>query len=876
MKETLLNLLFIISKVPLMSHLIRFMYWVNVSLAIFLLKRNKSNEGIFIKGGYARGDFELIVSDIDLVVINKNKHHSSWIKTLCPLVKDIDVYSHEEFEERLRYGSLKYSDKEYWIARKGEMPDLDYLFHPQKIKDDLIQEVYFYYEWIFENFKKGKLNSYRKACLTRNLRKVRSSILSIVNDGELSALANQVETKNFKSKGEFVKAFVELISLLPIIEEEMEPDQYIKDNFNFSEELPNVFEKIYLNQRLFKLFNSCGALNTFTIYKNAMDEKNPIQKHLKILSYKLKILDGKTNHIHRDLADIQLLERIAQAKDVLDQLEIFNFKELPAQKVVYITASWGNDYLNRLYETHQANLNTLGNQMLYYHVTLGGDRKFLKSMRTICTIRVEPNEEYKGLWHKESLFNLAINFLENAQISIFSDIDAVIRESDWLIKLKDELINKSEVIQPFSTFKDEKTGEITFSSIAALDKKEDVFFAPGLMWAFNQSGLKKLGQFYDFFHDGSNDGILFKEVTKTHIGMVENFDWINKNIESYITGDHFKYSFIDYELLHISHPQPKHYINMIVFFNLILPLLSEAIEKSDTGLWKWKNDVDKDLKLLFTQFRADRGYASQKFLNSVKKKIKSLLTTKIQPCTLYLNDHKNIYSESAPGSLSMFVGVNVKGMSFYACALDGNLETSVIHHLDKFEKDKTYSLSFIIESEQDLEQNLVLKLKQSHLDNVIFNFKKLTNNLWYTTINFFAWQDFPEPILDFSLKSLPVALVKFNHYQIEAVPENKPWEWFTESKSEVKEVSKQHSLEINASFAPNWYKVVIKIDGDISKYQVSVKDSHQTNVLLPRHQDPANDYMTFYFKSIVTVESIIFDLEFDQASSYVHDVVIYH
>ena len=873
MREKIILILYYTAKIPLLSLVFKYIYFFNKILALYLLKKNKEIESIFLKGGYARGDYELIVSDIDFAIISEKDINTSFIKKICFLVKDIDIYKKEEFQLRLKFGSLKYVNTNEWICYKGELPNCEYFFNPHKLKKDLIDEVYFYYEWIFENLSCEKLNGYRRACLLRNAKRVKALISQIINEGGAKAQLNEIDLKVAKNKKDFVEIFVKMLSFIPFEGKNYELDEYTKENFQFGK---IDGQKIFLNTHLYNLFRSSGSLNTYDIYQEALESDSSILKNLYIIRYVLRILDGKTNHIHRDLTDIQLIERFDSAKKSMLLLSTFNYNLDHQSRPVFITASWGNDYLNRLYETHQKNIKVLGNQVCYFHISLGGDPIFLKNIKTLTTIRVEEDDCFKGLWHKESLFNLALEFIDNAKVYIFSDIDAVISSIDWLDKVNMKISEGIEALQPFESFMDEKTKEVTYSSVAALDKKEEVFYAPGLMWAFSSSGLQKLGKLCDLFHDGSNDGVLFKEITKTHIGMVEKYDWINKKIESYISEKKFNYSYIDYQLLHISHPEPKHYINMIVFFNLILPLISDVMEVSDVGLWKWKDSVEPELKTIFSQFRRDRGYASYNFYKSLKVKIKEVLASKIQEATLYLNDQKKVLTTSKPGSVSMFVGQELKGMIFHAQALEGMLDTSFINHLNSFSRDDTYSLSFIIESLENLEDSFLLHLRQSHLDNVNFKLKKLTDNLWYTAINFYAWDDFPEPFLEFELKKLESASLKFNHYSIEKAPIDKPWDWFAEKKGEVENKAVKHHLTVEAQFAPNWYKVVIKLDGKMEKYKISVKDSHETNVLLPRYQDPANDYMTFYFKSIVTVDSITFELDFDQEYSYSHDIVIYH
>lgn len=871
MREFVLNFLFIISKVPIISTLFRFYYFLNAHMACFLLNK-KENKFIAIKGGYARGDYELITSDIDLVIVSNNFKSSSLLKILCPLVKDVDVYGEEEFLIRLKYGSLKYSDKEKWIVKKGELPKVNYLFYPAKIKIDVIEEIYFYYEWIFENAKLG-FGPYRRACMVRNLKKVRSLLPNIIQDGAKLAQINSMDLNHPDSIQKYVECFVNFINHIDI-ENECEIDDYSLSHFNIQENLPDDYDKIYLTKKMYNLFYSYGCLNTYIIYKDMTISDNKILNHLQVIRYKLKILDGKTNHIHESLSDLNLKEKIDKAQNTLKNFEVFNFSSLYHGKTVFVTASWGNDYLNRLLEAHKMNLNKFGHAIEYLHVSLGGDPAFFTDVKSVTTIRIENLMFFKGLWHKESLFNVAKDFIGDASIYIYSDIDAVIKDSNWLLKLSEELKTKN-VVQPFKTFQDEKTKEVTYSSIAALDLSEDVFYAPGLMWAFNYKGMKQLNYFYDNFHDGSNDGVLFKEISKASIGMVEDLEWISQKIEKYISHDKYEYGYLDFQIDHISHPLPKHYINMILFFNLILPLLDKEIQRSDYGLWSWKEEVDSKLQLLFAQFRKDRGYASFPFLEIFKLFQTQILTHKIEDACFYLNDDKEISLTSNKGEVSFFVGSEPSSMSLYMATINEKMTSYLQHKIKRFEKDTSYSISVMMESKSDLSEEVIINVSKLQLMDLKFNLKPLSNNLWFGTVNFYCWQEIVDPIFEIEFNLEKELEVEFTHYQFDKVP-TKEWEWFTENKNKVDEKKKKHILRIEKKFSPKWFKAVLKLDDiNVSEYKLTIIDSYGANTYLPRVQSPADDYITIFFKPTMNTDYIDIILEFDRDTDFSHDLVFF-
>tara|TARA_B100001971_G_scaffold213155_1_gene245469 strand:- start:48717 stop:51338 length:2622 start_codon:yes stop_codon:yes gene_type:complete len=873
MNEIILNTLYILSKIPLISHVFRVFYWWNALVAGLLLK-GKDNKFVAIKGGYARGDFELIVSDIDFVVVATQFKMPVLLKWFCPLVKDIDVYDEEEFELRLKYGGLKYSDFKTWKVLKGKLPDANYLYYPEKIKIDIVEEIYFYYEWVFENIKLGK-TKYRKACLLRNLKKVRSLIPNVITSGEDLAKINAVDLNNVNSLSDIVNYFKTLTGLIPC-SKRIEANEYIIENFDFNEELPTEFKKIYLNQNMLDVFFGNGAIDTYYIYKELINCENKILGHLQTLRYFFKILDGKINHVHDSVKDISLKERIQKAKDILKNFKVYNFNGLYQGKTVYITASWGNDYLNRLLEAHKLNHNVLGQAVEYVHISLGGDERFFQDVDSVTTLRVENLTMFKGLWHKESLFNLAIDFISGADSYIFADIDAVIPRASWLMDLKDSL-DKHEVIQPFKTFIDEKTKGETYSSVAALEHDEEVFYAPGLIWAFSQKGMEKIKYFYDYFHDGSNDGVLFKEVTKTKIGMIEKLDWTSKHIEDYVSDKKYLYSFLDYQLSHISHPLPKHYVNMILYFNMILPLLEKALVKTDYGLWAWRDDVDTNLQNLFAQFRKDRGYCSYAFLEALKPYLEEVLKHKTQKSIFFFDDAKNLRMQTEKGEVALFVGDEINGMTLFFANINEGQRTLYHQDLENFEKDNTYNLSFIIKTDEDISEMVKLHISKLKLMDLILSPKQINTGLWMISTNFYTWEKVESPLLEVEYLLGEKLELTIESHEVSSVQKDKDWEWFSEKKDKKENKKKKHILRIEKELTVKWYKAALILKNhSLNKYKVSIVDNRGMQIYLPRFQENASDYIDIFFKVVTNTSYIDFVIETDEETSFDYELVVFY
>ena len=288
------------------------------------LKNNPHISHVFFKGGYVDGQLVPLVSDIDIVVVCsiKDKVDLSIIYNKCAFIHEIDLLTYDELCLKLKYGSLKFSTTKNWRCIKGEIPDIDYFYHPQKVINDTIEEAYFYYEKFFENLKGLWITSYRKACIRRNLEKLRNRILFILDKDQKQKI-NQVEITQLNNRIEFIEAYLQLFDFLPNpTYREIYP--YFKTHYNFSEKY-FVKNKIYFNHRIYSLFFNNGSLDSHIHFKELSKSENRIFSFLQIITYYLKILEGKTNDIHKDDNSPELIKSVEKAIEYLNNYQVLKY-----------------------------------------------------------------------------------------------------------------------------------------------------------------------------------------------------------------------------------------------------------------------------------------------------------------------------------------------------------------------------------------------------------------------------------------------------------------------------------------------------------------------------------------------------------------------
>ena len=893
--ESILNILYLFGKNWFGRKFYRFAYWFSFNLACIYLKLLTKRDYLYLKGSYAQGSWDPIVSDLDFVVVyakdipESDLVKISFLKKFLPIVKDVDALTEESLDTRIKYGSYKNCDFDRWRCIGREYKTSSERFsYPKKNILDRLEDIYFYIEWLFINLKDSEnhLSSYRLACTKRNLFRL-LEIVEKLNPDSTSSRKIKDEIKTLSSNASALKVMYEILShinteeILDILDLNKTKEDvasllerdYYRNNFSIT----GIFEaeKICLPPKLFILFYSVGILDTYVLYEMALNSEDRILSALGVVKYCLKLEDGKFNHVHKSLGDFKLRENLKDAISLLSHLKSYNPFENTFGKNVFVTSSWGHGYLEALRKSHGLLMENCGAELIHLHVAIGGDEISFKSIENLATVQIAEDVGYEGLWHKESLFNLALNFCTGAKVYIFSDIDVVIKDPKWLQTVVEKL-KDHDAVQPFSEFRDEGTGRKTISSVRALEQNEESFYAPGLIWGFSEIGMRKLGRFVDHFHDGSNDGVLFKNITKADLGLVERLAWTSRELFENLSKENFSFGYTYNEIEHISHPVAKQYDNMIQIYNLLMPELKKEIVRDDIGIWKWKNP-ECQFKVLFTAFLRDRGFFSNELKKSFLMHKEILLHNKVAPSKFYLDETKKTSISSDTGSLAFLVNGGVEDFQVVQFGTEKAQDSSLIIDLDELEEGRTYSISLLfddVEGTKDLSAGLV----NCYSDDIVFNPYLLNEHLSALTINFYAFKNFPNPKVSLCIKAQ-----KFLGFTVKSIDIDSygdlgkgRWTWVGEDKVDEKTKSKVCYVEIPELIKPCWHMISVKL-GNLksAEYRASIVTKNNEVLSSPRIQKNSGNYLGMLFKVPVVMNGLKLRLEFDEEEEFEKEVVYF-
>lgn len=881
--EKILNILWKTSQNKVVQSFWRALYSASFLGAKILCLRYAGAKQLYLKGSYARGDYAPLLSDIDLLLVfekasgetlAKVKRKTGLIKKLFPLVKDIDCYTEAELKERIQYGSLKYQEAEKWVLLTSQAKDIRRtrrFSYPLKEDFDRCQEIFFYVEWIYINLKNSNPTDYRIACAKRACRRI-CSVAGLVDLNildELNATTNKREISLWLKKVLDVvpsnsAAYQNFVEKLDVDYEEVLERDYFKSKFSVSDigiDADLLDEKVLLSKDGFKYFFAMGALDSSVIYEKISLGADPVLNALLLVTYYQSVQDGRHNYLHDNTKDLDLATRYRKAKEELRRCSTFNSCASFLGKTVFVTASWGNDYLKTLGKTHKALKEMYGERIEFLHISLGGSESFFASLKSLMTFRIDWSSSYAGLWHKESLFNIAKRVALGAENIIFADIDVLIIENDWLDKTLNKL-KTVEALQPYKSYRELDSEKTTLSSMAALELGADTYYAPGLLWALNKKGLEKLGEFFDFFQDGSNDGVLFKNTTKAKLGLIEELQWTSAEIIHRLNKEHFSFGFIDSEVSHISHPEPKQYNNMITMLNLLHSSVIEGIEKDTLGVWSWKNDCPQQLREILKAFVKTRGFFTEKFFKLLLLKKDQILSFKGQESEFYQDTEKEIGVVTEENNLAFFVESDLGDIGIRGISGGDELACTVSQALPPMKVNTTYCFNFIFRAWEKIE-DLTARILNCDSDDIVYTIKPYTNNLYSLQIVFFAFKDFKQPSLELKVKGGALLSFDFKDTLTGSCSEEAEvdWDYLCEEKGSSLIDDKGLRLELDCDFSTNWHKVVAKLDAEAGKYEVRLFGEAGEVMCSPRIQEHPGDYLTIFFRPVTFAKKVVLEIK---------------
>ena len=599
---------------------------LHYKLAIWFVKKYANTleaNGLYIKGSFNYDHFRYGISDLDFVYIgNSNdfdriKHKVQKLSVFFPQLGDIDTFSKEHFALTLEYSDLRFKEFMEWrVILENDYSiasNRPYLFLPLKYKIDQLSELHFQFEWLFENLKNK--NNYNKL----KTKRICIKILKIIKWIEENSLSSYHSFENESVDG------LDLKDILHLIFSKITNSNYLSSlNNRFIDELgiaTNYFDKDnecfvlgdkklkisdkyevdsmsdYVYPRvIFSLFHTCGFFSLDSIVELALKkEKSFTNVSIWSRIYGQMLIGEKSALLDKN---------IDYFKDCISNIEKYNLRvfgesEKLFGKDFFVTVNWGEDKqrFKSFYRAQKMNQKRQGDYN-HLHVEFSNTAEsfdFLKGN----VLRIEFDKKNLDLWHKESLYNIASEFLFFSEVFIFSDADVYCENTHWISSSFKFIRNRpNQLVQCFSTVIDSIDHSYFYHSwTKAYLEGTETFEAPGLVWGIKSSFLREINFFPDMLFDGSNDGLLLQELTKYPMGRSSSFDWYTKNIRD--LGDKNDGAYLGFDLIHINHGENRDYKNRGEYLDYFKEDFDNAYKKNCIGLFEVRDyRLVKILKLL--------------------------------------------------------------------------------------------------------------------------------------------------------------------------------------------------------------------------------------------------------------------------------------
>lgn len=238
-------------------------------------------------------------------------------------------------------------------------------------------------------------------------------------------------------------------------------------------------------------------------------------------------------------------------------------------------------------------------------------------------IAVEGKSDNEGIWQKESLYNIALESIQDESYVIFMDGDVYTNSPDWITKIVSKLSSTEKLaLQPFRHVIDSKIRDLNFSSVASGFKNAVIEYpahGSGTVWAFRREDIEQLSGFNSLYPSGCGDTAFIMEIlppsSSYYPHYLKNYPWFIKLLRD--AQPDIQLDYIDCDLTHINHGDERHYIDRSSYLNLFSKELSEYYFRNEQGLLEWKsnqNDLRDVVKLLLDKLNS-------KFVNHPIEKI---------------------------------------------------------------------------------------------------------------------------------------------------------------------------------------------------------------------------------------------------------------
>jgi hypothetical protein len=299
-----------------------------------------------------------------------------------------------------------------------------------------------------------------------------------------------------------------------------------------------------------------------------------------------------------------------------------NLEEM--QDTAIITCVFGDDEvrINATTSALRETKNQIGKYKRLFMELLFDDRKtnypILETIPEITHITIRGNESNKALMQKESLYNLAVQYVKDCKYLIFVDSEMYSEDHLWFWKIREKLRkNPEKIIQGFCEMEDTVEEYYKFKSIATLssnekDKVKILYHPPGGCWSMTKEFFDKIGGWNPWGIRGCGDAIFLLEVLNVDFVCREMipYDYIYdlaRDIKEKVSMD-----FVDVKIIHINHGGQEY--NWSRKSVEKFRLLKDFVEIDEKGLLKWKDKNFFLKNVLLNKNRMMDEYSTEKII----------------------------------------------------------------------------------------------------------------------------------------------------------------------------------------------------------------------------------------------------------------------
>ncbi len=606
--ESLISGLQHLRNIPGLRKLIRLYYRKGEAKLISKLSSIESIGSIYLKSNLNSASFDFGLSDLDFVIVVKNKeqekeisHIFSILSRLYPFIKDYDLFTLNELTFLTEFGTTKFSNHDEWKLCFGEKLELpNYYYHPFKFYCDQIDELYFLVLWLYENLKVRK-SGYRKIAIIRTLKKIFSVIEWIENPKKFSRPMKQKfsqdETLLLESvyKSSFKDNWINYIQGIKFFEEY---SSLIQSSFMVGEDLsfPRDFERycfsdhisskkvVHISQALYENFYLCGSIDPSLLER--VSDRNPSHPYGALLELRAHALAISGLHSSYNFSKRSLkLETVVADVHKINSTFKEPIKFLGSSNLVSV--HWGESKQREIAVAVAKHFLTKqkGN-FNHIHVSLGEDKQCFYGVDEIW-IDCDPGQA----WHKEALYNFAFYFCFGAKKYIFSDAEVYCEKETWLESTFNSLDHKDFVHGFRKVVDSEDSTYNDYSWTYKQTKLSGGNSAQGLVWGVTSKLLQRIGGIPDYCPDGSNDSLFVETVTGIPMGLSSSASWYYG--DSFSVVEDVEYGFADFEVIHVNHGKQRLYSNRMEVMGIVGNYLRSLFSKNSIGIFQNVNKTNK-------------------------------------------------------------------------------------------------------------------------------------------------------------------------------------------------------------------------------------------------------------------------------------------